>query len=64
VPAPPVGKLGDCLERWAKGTSKKTKKYNCVVPKVMNVHQTKVNRTHVHTVYETIEVLHYFRFAA
>ena len=34
---------------------------NCVV---QNVHQGKVNGPHVQAVYEKIEVLPYFRFAA
>jgi len=37
---------------------------NCVVQKATNVHQGKVNGPHVQAVYEKIEVLPYFRFAA
>jgi len=39
-----------------------------VIQKVTNVHQEKimdmmkVNKTHVHVVYEKIEVQHYFKF--
>jgi len=70
VPALPLGELGGCLGRWAKRGAKKDQKYNYVVHKVTNVHQEKtmnmmkVNETHVHAVYEKIEVWQYFRFAA
>jgi len=70
MPALPLGELGGRLRRWAKGGAKKDKKYNYVVQKVTNVHQEKimimmkVHETHVHAVYEKMEVRHYFRFAA
>jgi len=37
---------------------------NCVIQKATNVHQGKVNGPHVQAVYEKIEMLPYFRFAA
>jgi len=45
------------MERWANGGAKLGPKYSCVVQKVTNAHQVKVNGTHVHAVYEKIEVL-------
>jgi len=39
-PGLPLGELGGCLGRWAKrGTKKGPKLCNCVVQKVMNLHQ-------------------------
>ena len=70
MPALTFGELDGCIGRWAKEGLKKDKKFNYVVQKVTNVHQEKimdmikVNETHVHAVYEKIEVRHYFRFAA
>ena len=64
MPALPLVELGGCLGSWAKGEAKMDQKYNCVVQKATNVHQGKVNGPHVQAVYEKIEVLPYFRFAA
>jgi len=64
VPALSLGELGGGLGRWAKGGAKMDQTSNCVVQKVTNVHQGKVNGSHVQAVYEKIEVLLYFRFAA
>jgi len=61
VLALPSGELGGCLERWAKGTPERTKKYNYVVQKVTKVHQEKitnvmkVHEAHVHAVCEKIK---------
>jgi len=39
----PLVELGGYLGRWAKRVPKKTKTYNCVVQKLTNVHEVKVN---------------------
>ena len=43
-PLAPWIRLCGCLERWAQGDANKDQKYNCVVQKVTNVHQIKVNK--------------------
>jgi len=44
VPALPLVELCGCLGRWAKTGAKKNNKYHCVIQKVTNVHQVKVNK--------------------